>query len=119
VSKQRKAAERDLLALSDETKQAAMFIAMTVRNALEDFHVQHLSDAHMRELNPLIRDAIATALHASLHAHDSPAAKAFVEFNARLIPAYGEDPQLLQDFIEVVGLFKAGADDAHDPLPTD
>lgn len=38
-----------------------MFMAMVVRNALEDFHVQHLSDDEMRLLNPIIRSAIATA----------------------------------------------------------
>ena len=37
-------------------------IASYVRDNMEDFHCKHLSDAQMRELNPLIRNAIYTAL---------------------------------------------------------
>jgi hypothetical protein len=36
----------------------AKVIAMHVRNEMEDFHCQHLSDAQMKELNPIIRKAI-------------------------------------------------------------
>ena len=90
------------LTLSRETRQQAMFMAMVVRNALEDFHAQHLSDDEMRLLNPIIRNAIATALQASLHAGHSPAARLFVEFNTCLIPDYWEEPELLPDFVEVV-----------------
>ncbi len=31
---------------------------MHVRNEMEDFHSEHLSDAQMKELNPIIRQAI-------------------------------------------------------------
>ena len=37
-------------------------IAAYVRLNMEDFHHEHLSDAQMKELNPLIRNAIYTAL---------------------------------------------------------
>ena len=37
-------------------------IASYVRDNMEDFHCEHLSDAQMKELNPLIRNAIYTAL---------------------------------------------------------
>src|SRR5262245_60252351 len=47
-----------------DREDAAMYVAMVVRNALEDFHCRHLSDEQMKELNPLIRNAICTALHA-------------------------------------------------------
>jgi hypothetical protein len=47
-----------------EDQQLANFIAMVVRNAMEDFHCQHLTDDQMKELNPIIRNAICTALHA-------------------------------------------------------
>ena len=43
-------------------QQTAMVVAMLVRNAMEDFHVAHLSDVQMKELNPLIRDAIYDAM---------------------------------------------------------
>jgi len=35
---------------------------MVVRNATEEFHAEHLTDEQMRELNPIIRNAIYTAL---------------------------------------------------------
>ena len=40
----------------------AMLIAAVVRNSMEDFHCKYLSDAQMKELNPIIRNAIYTAL---------------------------------------------------------
>lgn len=40
----------------------AKVIASYVRYNIEDFHCQHLSDKQMRELNPLIRNAVYTAL---------------------------------------------------------
>jgi len=36
----------------------AKYIAMVIRNAMEDFHCRHLSDEQMAELNPIIRDAV-------------------------------------------------------------
>ena len=77
---------------------------MVVRNALEDFHSQPLSDDQRRELNPIIRNAIATALHADEHSAVSVAAQAYVGFAMRLIPDYWEEPVLLPDFVEAVRL---------------
>ena len=37
---------------------------MVIRNAMEDFHCEHLTDDQMKDLNPIIRDAVCTALHA-------------------------------------------------------
>jgi hypothetical protein len=37
-----------------ETKMLACYIAMVVRNAMEDFHCQHLTDDQMKELNPIM-----------------------------------------------------------------
>jgi hypothetical protein len=34
-------------------QQHIMRLAMYVRNAIEDFHVKHLSDTQMKELNPI------------------------------------------------------------------
>lgn len=36
----------------------SFIVAMNIRNAMEDFHSKHLSDEHMKELNPIIRQAI-------------------------------------------------------------
>ncbi|CAH0165335.1 hypothetical protein [Microbacterium sp. Bi128] len=43
-------------------QQHAMLIAMRVCNAMEDFHVEHLSDKQMAALNPIIRQAIFDTL---------------------------------------------------------
>jgi hypothetical protein len=43
----------------------AKLIAAFVRNYMESFHCKYLSDAQMKELNPIIRNAIYTALIAS------------------------------------------------------
>jgi hypothetical protein len=78
----------------------AKIIAMVVRNAMEDFHCKHLTDEQMKELNPLVRNAIFTALHATSRMGDSPADHAFVEMHARAIPRYWEEPQLLQPYVD-------------------
>jgi len=84
--------------LSDEQLQyTAKCIAMVVRNAMEDFHVRHLSDPQMAELNPIIRNAIYTALYAMKHS-DDPEANEFMRFAERLIPPYWESPQLLANY---------------------
>lgn len=43
-------------------QKEALIIAMHVRNEMEDFHVKNLSDAQMKELNPIIRKAILEGL---------------------------------------------------------
>lgn len=83
---------------STETKKFACYIAMVIRNAMEDFHCQHLSDEQMKQLNPIIRNAVCTALHAFENYEDSPQATQFVDFNFMLIPKYWEPPELLPDY---------------------
>jgi hypothetical protein len=39
-----------------------MVVAMHVRNEMEDFHVSHISNAEMKELNPIIRRAVLEGL---------------------------------------------------------
>src|SRR5215216_3852379 len=90
--------------LTDDTRQTVMIIAMAVRNAMEDFHCQHLSDAQMKELNPIIRNAVCTALHAVKRYDQSKGAQSFVNFHTRMIPTYWERPVLLDDFLEMEAL---------------
>ena len=40
----------------------AKAIAAYIRSNIEDFHAKHLSDEQMKELNPLIRNAVYTFL---------------------------------------------------------
>jgi hypothetical protein len=88
-----------LMMLSPRTQQMAMFIAQIVRDEMEDFHVRHLSDDQMRELNPIIRNAIALALHLVEHS-DDPRAQMMIALVAHSIPDYWEEPTLPKGFLE-------------------
>ena len=90
------------LKLSKESQDMAKFLALVVRNEMEDFHHNHLSDEQMKELNPIIRNAIYTGLHALRHCRTSRGAKAFVAFQTRQIPNYWEAPKLMMDFVDTV-----------------
>lgn len=79
-----------------ELKMSALYIAMAVRNAMEDFHGHHLSDKQMKELNPLIRDAVYNALYAHAHFETSSKARRFVQYHTEMIPSYWELPQLYE-----------------------
>lgn len=80
--------------------QFALIVAMTVRNTMEDFHTDNLTDAQMAKLNPIIRNAIATALHARTNILLHRGAREYLEFQERLVPDYWEAPELLDDYIE-------------------
>lgn len=71
------------------------FIAVVFRNAMEDFHCEHLSDAQMKELNPFIRNAIYTALYSMHYSVLSEKIAAFVKCQTEMIPAYWETPEFL------------------------
>lgn len=46
----------------NDKNRIAKAIAALIRNQIEDFHVNYVSDNQMRNLNPLIRNAIFTFL---------------------------------------------------------
>jgi hypothetical protein len=48
--------------LREDKDFQAKLIASYVRNNIEDFHFKYLNDDQMKELNPLIRNAIYSAL---------------------------------------------------------
>jgi hypothetical protein len=81
-------------------QELAKVIAMYVRNGIEEFHCAHLTDAQMKELNPIIRNSIVTALHVFRHMEENEAAKKSFDFNVSLIPKYWENPELLEDYIK-------------------
>lgn len=87
--------------LTEANEQMARYIAMVVRNAIEDFHCEHLSDEQMKQLNPLIRNAIATALHAFELYERVPAARRYVDHQFRMIPAYWEKPELEEGYVQM------------------
>ncbi len=83
-----------------EMQAFSKYIAIVVRNAMEDFHCKHLSDEQMKELNPIIRNAIYTAMYAYEASEKSDMSKGFVEFHLLSIPKYWEEPELLKSFRE-------------------
>jgi len=86
---------------SEETKTVAKYIAMVIRNAMEDFHCEHLSDEQMKQLNPIIRNAVCTALHAFERYERSDRDRQFVDFQFMLIPKYWESPRLLDEYLKM------------------
>lgn len=61
----------------------------------EDFYCKHLSDTQMKEMNPIIRNAIYTALYSMHYCFLSEEIAAFVKYHIDMIPTYWEAPELL------------------------
>ncbi len=72
-------------------------VAMVVRNAMDEFHSKYLSDEQMRELNPIIRNAIYTTSYAFDHMHLSDKAERYITYHLSMIPDYWEDCEFLTD----------------------
>lgn len=94
--------------LDEETANTATYLAMCVRNAMEEIHGgenrlgdEGLTDRQMAAINPIVRNAIATGLHALAHIEE-PAARRFVDFQAMLVPDYWERPELRVEYVELV-----------------
>ena len=64
----------------------AKAISIVIRNNMEDFHCKHLSDEQMKELNPIIRNSIYSALKILAV---NPVA--LYVYSKMFIPAYWED----------------------------
>lgn len=94
--------------LLEQNRSVAKYVAIVVRNAMEDFHAAHLTDAQMKELNPIIRNAVFTALYAMVRTGDSPAAQRFGDYHMRMIPSYWEEPELLPGFKDMLDREKSG-----------
>ena len=88
----------DLPCGADDRKAVAKYIAAVVRDAMEDFHSRHLSNEQMAQLNPLIRNAIYTALYTLDSVTNCDASARFMEEHAKRIPSYWEAPVLLPAF---------------------
>lgn len=106
--------------LSDEIAERAMVLAMCVRNAMEgtihggELGDLSLTDEQMAVLNPIVRNAIATGLHAEEHYVTNKPARAYLNFQRQLVPQYWESPVLLDDYRELWPFF-ADRDNAPDP----
>jgi transcription termination factor NusB len=75
-------------------KFQSKLISIVIRNAMEDFHTKHLSDAQMKELNPIIRNAVYTALYSMHYCKDSMKLMEFISYQSDMIPDYWEEPEL-------------------------
>ena len=82
----------------DSTVQMSLVIAMHIRNEMENFHSEQLSDEQMRELNPIIRQATYDILNylklASNKENSSEKiiAQGVINFLIQSIPNYWELP---------------------------
>jgi hypothetical protein len=87
-------------------------IAINVRNRMENFHSEHLSDAQMKELNPIIRNAIYESLHAIflLKRGHNESQRLYgarnVSYWLLMAPSYWEQPRLPNDVAERLGELK-------------
>ncbi len=69
----------------------AKMLAINVRNQMENFHVEHLTDEQMKELNPIIRNAIYSQLITITKANmGDKIAKETISFSKQAIPHYWE-----------------------------
>ena len=80
------------------TKDLAKIIAIVVRNNIEEFHHRYLSDDQMKQLNPLIRNAIYTALDACENVGRSEDVHSYLNYHASMIPKYWEEPELIEGY---------------------
>ena len=69
-------------------------IAIGVRNEIEQFHVDYLTDGQMKELNPLIRNAIYKALFTLSNSDTNAFCRELMTFYSKCVPDYWEDPEL-------------------------
>ncbi|WP_041368980.1 hypothetical protein [Nakamurella multipartita] len=90
--------------LDDNTARVATIIAMAVRNALEEIHgggiEDSLTDRQMAKINPIVRNAVATTVHAYFAPEDDVKAARWLRFQAMLVPDYWERPRIVDDYYD-------------------
>lgn len=84
---------------SHADREQAKLLAIIIRNAMEDFHAEYLSDSQMKELNPIIRNACVTFFYMMSNLKDEKVQKV-IRYNLMCIPNYWEEPQLMRDFVK-------------------
>lgn len=65
-----------------------------------------LTDEQMAVLNPVVRNAIATGLHAEKHYRTGRAARSYLDFHRALVPEYWELPGATRRVHRAVGAFR-------------
>lgn len=78
----------------DRQQKHVLLMAVFVRNALEDFHVQHLNDEQMHELNVAVRSGLSRGVKFLEEGANSPTSEAYFELLVEQIPSYWELPEI-------------------------
>lgn len=89
-------------------KKIWMIIARVVRDELEDFHVNHLSEQLMPEMNQLVRKGVYNGLFALANYSTDEFSRNFVNLNIASLPDYWEEPELIPELAD--SLAQAGGD---------
>jgi tryptophan 2,3-dioxygenase len=90
----------DLSCLSSDELEilevSAKSLAYSVRNSLENFHIKHIKEEHMKELNTIIRNSIFTHLVMLSKANkgDKVCAET-LQTNQKILPPYWEKCQMI------------------------
>lgn len=92
----------EALVLRDDHRTKAMIIGKVVRDALEGFHVKHISDKDMPELNQTVRNSVATALHMLDYSLQNEQIAKILGWHVRSMPSYWESPELLDDYFKAI-----------------
>jgi hypothetical protein len=86
-------------------QQLTLLIAMHVRNEMEDFHVEHLSDAQMKQLNQIIRQAIFDVVSFTNEQPGTEVAKKqaaqAIDWLVKMVPDYWEIPEKTSGSLEL------------------
>ncbi|OBA68234.1 hypothetical protein A5780_08775 [Nocardia sp. 852002-20019_SCH5090214] len=80
-----------------QAQRDTLVISMIIRNEMEDFHAEHLTDEQMKQLNPIIRQAVFDAVNLLAHVKEKgekadELAYTQLAFQIGLIPDYWEIP---------------------------
>lgn len=86
-------------------KKITKLLALNVRDELEDFHVAHIPDTLMPELNIAIRNGIYNALFILANFEMDEVCRKYFNFLAKRVPEYWEDPNLLPELENVLAKF--------------
>lgn len=84
--------------LMEGLKAYTKYIAIAIENTRQDFQRKNPSEENAELLDPLIRNAIYTALYSFEYYKSSDNAREFVEYNLSTIPESWSDPEFLDGF---------------------
>ena len=87
---------------TEETVLFALFVSVVLHNKLEDLHAKYLSSTAMDELDPIIRNAVFSAIHVFLLREQSPGAQKYVNNMLRKVPPYWEAPICDNDIVRLL-----------------